>query len=368
VPAQLPLSTLLSQALVAHAIEIDNEFERRFTEAGGGARVTSLAMWANLLRFVGDGVTVREFVAAVGLPKQQALSRLGGIERWRYVSMTAGSSGKREGYGSARGTKEGWEIRYTPAGERTAAIWPALPGEIESRWRERFGAAEMDGLVGALCAVDESLEVALPDFLPVIGSPNEMALELPSVHDRRAAEELPLVALLAHALMAYTLEFEEHAALSLPLSANIVRVLGADPVPVRELPALSGISKEAVETSLTVLKRTPYVIVEGAPASKRTVRLTAAGEALHADDRRLHERIAKQWTTRLRADVIGAVREALDRVLDHPGLVTGLTPYPDGWRASKQYLPMTEAVLADPRGRLPHFPMVLHRGGWPDGS
>src|SRR5215510_5856289 len=145
-PARLPLSTLLSQTLVAHAIEIDNEFERRFTDAGGGARVTSLTMWANLLRFVGDGVTVREFVTAVGLPKRQALSRLGGIERWRYVSMTAGRSGKREGYGSARGTKDAWEIRYTPAGERTAAIWPALPGEIEARWRERFGAAEIDEL------------------------------------------------------------------------------------------------------------------------------------------------------------------------------------------------------------------------------
>jgi hypothetical protein len=30
-----PLSTLLTQALVAFTIELDNEFERRFEQAGG---------------------------------------------------------------------------------------------------------------------------------------------------------------------------------------------------------------------------------------------------------------------------------------------------------------------------------------------
>jgi hypothetical protein len=28
----------------------------------------------------------------------------------------------------------------------------------------------------------------------------------------------------------------------------------------------------------------------------------------------------------------------------------------------------TDAVLADPYARLPRYPMVLHRGGYPDGS
>jgi DNA-binding MarR family transcriptional regulator len=364
-----PLSTLLSQALVAFTIELDNEFEQRFAEAGGGARVTSLTMWSTVLRFVGDGVTVREFVAAVGLPKQQALSRLGGIERWRYVSLdAAGPSQKREGYGSARGTKDEWEIRYTAAGERAAAIWPTLPDEIERRWRERFGAADVDQLAGALRAIDERVEVGLPDFLPVVGSPNGMALELPSVDERRAPEDLPLVVLLAHALMAYTLDFEQSAPLSLPLSANVTRVLDAEGIPVRELPGLTGISKEAVAASLTSLKRTPYVVVEGAPASKRTIRLTPAGEELLADGRRLHERIEEEWASRFGASVVRRLREALDRFLGAPALAGGLTPYPDGWRASKRYLQQTQAVLADPRGRLPHHPMVLHRGGWPDAS
>jgi hypothetical protein len=367
VASKPPLSTLLSQALVACTIELDNEFEQRFTDAGGGARVTSLTMWSNLLRFVGEGATVREFIAAVGLPRHQALSRLGGIERWRYVSLD-GSSGKRDGYGSARGTKDAWQVRYTPAGERAAAMWPALPVEIEARWRARFGTTGVDELVEALRAVDDGMETALPDFLPIVGSPQGMALELPSVAERRTSNDLPLVVLLAHALMAYTLEFEEDAALSLPLSANVVRVLDGERTPVRELPELAGISKEAVAVSLTALKKTPYVTVDGAPASKRTIRLTSAGEKLRADDLHLHDRIEERWTARFGAIVIGRLRDSLDRILEHPELAAGLTPYPDGWRASKPYLPQTEAVLADPRGRLPHYPMVLHRGGWPDGS
>jgi hypothetical protein len=35
----------------------------------------------------------------------------------------------------------------------------------------------------------------------------------------------------------------------------------------------------------------------------------------------------------------------------------GLEPYPDNWRTDVR-----------PPQMLPHFPMVLHRGGFPDGS
>src|SRR5688572_13758374 len=152
-------------------------------------------MWSNLLRLVGDGLTVGEFVAAVGLPKRSALSRLGGVERWRYVSVGP-SPGKREGYGSGRGTKDDWVVRFTPAGLRAAAIWPALPAEIEARWRERFGAQEIGALLEALGAVDRAIATPLPEFLPIVSSTQAMALELPSVVETRAAGgNLPLVTL-----------------------------------------------------------------------------------------------------------------------------------------------------------------------------
>jgi hypothetical protein len=357
----VPLSTLLAQALVAYTIELDNEFERLFERAGGGARVISLTMWSNFPRFVGDGTTVGELVAAVGLPKSSALSRLGGVERWRYVSVGP-STGKREGYGSARGTKDDWVVRFTPAGQQAAATWPALPAEIEARWRERFGAREIGALRGALGAVDEAIDTPLPEFLPVVSSTYAMALELPFVEPRAARDDLSLVTLLAQALLllAYTIDFEDGSPVSLPLSANVLRVLRETSVPVGELPSLAGVSKEAVEVSLTSLAKTDYVVVEGAPSPKRAVRVTPAGAKLQADHRRLHARIGKRWGADLRT--------SLERILDHPDLSAGLQPYPDGWRASKPYAQQTEAVLGDPRGRLPHYPMVLHRGGWPDGS
>ena len=364
--AALPLSTLLSQAVVAFTIELDNEFERRFRAAGGGARVTSLTMWSNFLRFVGDGITVRELTTAVGLPKSSVLSRVGGVERWGYASVGT-STGKREGYGSARGTKDDLVVQLTPAGRRAAGIWPALPDEIGARWRERFGAVEIDELVAALRAVDERIDGDLPEYLPVVSSTYGMALELGHQQPQEGVD-LPLIVLLAQVLMAYTLDFEDGSALSLPLSANVYRVLDGDGVPIRELPSLTGISKEAVAVSLTSLGKTDYVTVEGAPASKRTIRLTPAGETLRTSQDRLHSQIGERWTTRFGANVVERLRAALERILDHPELRAGLTPGPDGWRASKPYAQQTDAVLADPRGRLPHHPMVLHRGGWPDGS
>jgi hypothetical protein len=51
-----------------------------------------------------------------------------------------------------------------------------------------------------------------------------------------------------------------------------------------------------------------------------------------------------------------------------PRLSLGLRPYPGGWRARNPYLRQTTAVLDDPDDALPHYPMVLHRGVWPDGS
>jgi hypothetical protein len=51
-----------------------------------------------------------------------------------------------------------------------------------------------------------------------------------------------------------------------------------------------------------------------------------------------------------------------------PRLSLGLRPYPGGWRTRNPYLRQTTAVLDDPGDALPHYPMVLHRGGWPDGS
>ena len=52
----------------------------------------------------------------------------------------------------------------------------------------------------------------------------------------------------------------------------------------------------------------------------------------------------------------------------HSVVRTALAPYPEGWRANPPYLARTQKMISDPATALPHYPMVSHRGGFPDGS
>ncbi|HEX4138150.1 MAG TPA: hypothetical protein VHY84_26305 [Bryobacteraceae bacterium] len=67
------------------------------------------------------------------------------------------------------------------------------------------------------------------------------------------------------------------------------------------------------------------------------------------------ETIEARWAAHFGDESIGDLRAALEEI--GARLFEGLEPYPGGWRASVRK-PET----------LPHFPMVLHRGGFPDGS
>jgi hypothetical protein len=67
--------------------------------------------------------------------------------------------------------------------------------------------------------------------------------------------------------------------------------------------------------------------------------------------------------SRFGPDTVAGLRAALEPLAGDPDnpaqspLMAGLEPYPDNWRAD-----------TPPPRTLPHFPMVLHRGGFPDGS
>ena len=63
------------------------------------------------------------------------------------------------------------------------------------------------------------------------------------------------------------------------------------------------------------------------------------------------------------------LRTALQAVVSHrEALVEGLVPPPGAWRGARPYLAQTQRLLANPTAALPWHPMVLHRGGWPDGA
>jgi len=136
---------------------------------------------------------------------------------------------------------------------------------------------------------------------------------------------------------------------------------GAEGTRLRDLPALTGTSKEAARWALGVLTRRGLAAEAPDPAASRgkVARLTPRGlgaqrvyhELAGAIERRWHERFAHGVTESLRA-CLGPLAAG-----DPPLLFAGLEPYPDNWRAA-----------ARPPRTLPHYPMVLHRGGYPDGS
>jgi hypothetical protein len=378
VSGDLPLSTLLSQLLVAHTIELDNEFERRLAETGHRPRIVSLVMWSNFLRFVGDGIAVGELPDVAQLPQRRLLSTVGGMERWRYVYVAPRSAkrppkAKRDGYGSARGLRSDWVVRPTPAGRQAREIWPPLFALIDERWEARFAFEAVDELRGALGSIVARLEVDLPDYLPIVAAADGMVAGLSPASKATTSDDGRLSTLLSRVLLAYTLEAEVRSELSLPLSANVVRVLDEAGVPVGDVPSAAGVSKEATSMALTFLTKNGYVAVEGRSAATKRTRLTAKGRDVQERMTDLHDAVEDDWRAQFGRDELSRLRSSLQTLLerrDLDGLLLsqGLQPQPGGWRASKPYLERTRAMIEDPRAYLPHYPMVLHRGGWPDGS
>jgi len=359
-PSVLPLSALLSQVLVAFTIEFDNEFEHRTPHrttrhgsTGGpfqGPWLASMVMWWNCMRFVtGEGVRVRELEDLAGTP-----TNLNGMERWGYVVVAPDPADSRK-----KPPHSDWRIRATPKGQEAREVWRPLTGVIEARWEARFGKSQISRLRNSLQRVTDALPFELPDCLPILGYGlfcKGRVQVRPRPDGSRSSPESPLVlpALLSRVLLAWILDFEQESDVSLAIGANLLRVLDEQGVRVRDLPQRTGVSKESIQMALGILGKKRLAVVEPDAAGTRTkmARLTAKGREAQAGYGRLLGAIEQHWMTRFGEDAIQAQREALESLAVEPP-----EPYPDGWRAS---VPKPET--------LPHCPMVLHRGGYPDGS
>jgi DNA-binding MarR family transcriptional regulator len=250
-------------------------------------------------------------------------------------------------------------VRPTPHGLKAQAIWATLAAEIERRWRDRFGSDRIVTLRECLLEMIAGLDPALPDFLPIVGY--GLCTRLP----QRAATVVPvdgkspLPALLAKPLLAFALEFEAGADVSLAITSNCLRLVGEDGVAPRDLPRLSGVSKEAIAMSLSFLENQGYALVGTGRGKLAT--LTPKGRRAREVGLARIAAIEESWGGRFGSETMAAVRRSLEELATEPlaesGLFAGLTEYRAGWRAK---LPPPET--------LPQFPMILHRGGYPDGS
>jgi DNA-binding MarR family transcriptional regulator len=373
-PARLPLPTLLSQVLVAYTIECDNEAEHRMSHRTTTAArspdaprdapwLTSMVMWANVLQYIeGDGITV----ARLHQRARTAKDSLAGLQRWGYVTVTPDPADRRP-----TPPPGDLVVRTTAAGRRAQEVWRPLPAEVSQRWHTRFG-PDLPRLIGSLRAVVDRVGLDFPAFLPIVSpTQNEKAAVPPVVPPAVPPMRSPrspapgLSELLTSVLLAFTVDFERQATLSLPIAANTLRVLDATGVRVRDLPRRTGISKEATAMCVGFLARRACVEVVPDPASGRgkVVRLTARGMRSQEKYRRLLRATEADWRTTFGARRIDGLRSALQRLagptgtLESSPLAPALVPYPEGWRARVR-----------PPETLPHYPMVLHRGGYPDGS
>jgi DNA-binding MarR family transcriptional regulator len=377
----LPLPTLLSHALVAFTIEFDNEFERqmphRTTTRGRSSGVLfgpwlgSLVLWSTCMRFVDEqGVTVRELERLA-----RTKTNLNGMERWGYVVIAPDPADPRP-----KPPRADWVIRATPGGRKAQEVWRPLFGAVEQRWEERFGTEEVAELRKSLQQIVEQLDAELPDCMPILGY-GLFSLRSAKSKQKKAGksrqketekegtsredvQQLTLAALLSRVLLAFAEEFESDSPLSLAMCADVLRVLDEKGVRLRDMPLLSGVSKEAISMGLGILRKRSLVVIETeATGSKaKIVRLTPKGREAQ---RAYHERVAaieESWFERFGKDALHRLRTLLEALAGEPTaerspLFQGLEPYPDGWRAGVRR-PQT----------LPHYPLVLHRGGYPDGS
>jgi DNA-binding MarR family transcriptional regulator len=369
----------MSQALVAFTIELDNEFEQRMphhttrqpagADRASGPWLPSFAVWANFLRFVGDdGITVRELSSRPGVPRWA----FDGMRRWGYVTIGPAPHDER-----LKPPKGELQVSLRPAGRSAAAIWRELPAVIETRWRDRFGADAVIELREPSEAILAQINEDLPRYL--VGGGYEMfagsdqtagrargrAVARPSSQGPPTPPEvLDLSALLSQALLLFARDYESGQRVALALNANVLRILTEDGLPLRELPRRAGVAKEIMTIMVGRLEKRGYVVVEPDPAAARgkRVRLTPRGCKAQLSYPRRVAMVEAEWRGRYGEGPVTSLRRALERLADPAGedrspLWRGLKPPPTSWRAS----------LREP-DCLPHYPLVTHRGGYPDGS
>lgn len=352
------LCTRLSQLLVAFTIECDNTFEQRMPhrtsldKGGHGPWLISMVMWANYLRLVPpDGLPLSGLAGPGGLPK------LSGLQRWGYLTVAPDSADPR-----AVPPAKDWLVTPTRSGRAAQRLWRPIPYEVEARWRERFGDEVIARLRKALVALTSQLTPDLPRFMPVLGygHADNVGAPFPGPPE----DDPDLSSLLSHVLIAFTRDFEAGSRLSLALCVDVLRLLDTDGVPLASLPLRGGVSREAVDMAVTLLQSADCVEVGGEP---KLVRLTSKGSGAKQGYEVRRAELNERWRQTYHG--VDGLTAAVEVLVARPqALVEGLQPPPGAWRGAKAYRYQTEAVLADPFGALPHHPMVLHRGGYPDGS
>jgi len=291
----------------------------------------------------------------------------------------------RDGWGSGRGIRSQWLVRLTEKAGKAVEIWPSLFSEIERRWGARFGERQLESLRQALGSVLQQVDLDLPQALPVRWNAD---YSHPKRSTLRTAGD-PLPALLSQLLLAFTIEFDHESRVPLALCANTLRVLGQTPVPLSEIPLLTGASPESSDIGW---QAKPFVAVgAGAARRGRVARLTPLGIKVQRKYHKLVREIEERWEARFGGESIRSIRDCLESLFaarsaeGRPLLGEGMVPAEGTVRAGEQapalgrrdvgsaarqrmrdLVAQTEMFVRDPANALPHYPLWdINRGFGP---
>ena len=168
----------------------------------------------------------------------------------------------------------------------------------------------------------------------------------------------------SHALIALTLDYERDSDLSLALGANVVLALGSGGVSIRELPYRTGASKEAVSFSVKYLEKNDYVVVAPDPEAPKVKQASLSDKGREALDAYRQQTVAVEERAgeQFGEHTIANLRAALEPIVGDGDY--GTSPLAPGLAATGEHLAGVDETAHD----APHHPLVLHRGGYPDGS
>jgi hypothetical protein len=262
----------------------------------------TLPQWANLLRAVdADGTDLRELPGLLRLSKRTVRSGVAASVR----------SGLVEEVGSGGGRC----VHLTDDGRGAAAQWGFLRGSAEEQWR---GQVKVEGalqLRASLEGVVAQLPLEHPHY-PAGYGVADARITGGNGRDWKAVprgkgdtvSDLPLSALLSQAVVAYALAYEEMSEVALSLSALVIRRVPP------EGRSATGLGSSA---GLSALVRHGFLQSKD-EGNGPIVRLTPKGQAISDayEDRVLT--VEREWSRRFGGELIGDLRNALDKVLLTP--------------------------------------------------
>jgi hypothetical protein len=143
-----PVFAMLAQLLIAYTYDFDAALERAIGRTDAGEKPPSLAMWANVLQFVGDeGVDLATLSTLSGIAKPSIKSMVSCLERHRWISID-----------------EKGAARLTALGTKAKRAWKTTLDAVEREWEAKLGTQTMETLRATLESAKSQLDRDLPQY------------------------------------------------------------------------------------------------------------------------------------------------------------------------------------------------------------